>query len=717
MCRRRPRGRDRRQPGPIRPAVDQVGAFRCTYEVTNSRGLRAGASIIVSVREPLLTNEPPVTIDDTLTVEVGAIGSKDVTINDSDPDGANSPLTVVSSTAPSLGSAIRRGNVITFTAPTTIGVTTIRYQVSDIEGGVSTGQLTVIIVEKENVPPIATADVRTVFGPGVATVFDVLANDLDPDNTTGGLSLVSAGKVSGDGSVEYSGRLVTITPSPEFVGSLVASYTIRDGAGLESTSQVTLNVLEPLNRPPVARDDSNEVANGGSITTSVLFNDSDPDGDPLSIDLTSGTDSSVGAARLNNDGSIAFTAAPGASGTAVIGYEIADGEFTSSATLRITVFACAESVPVAGSATLITGYQQPIAVDLKAYGANGTITDVVGPPSYDGAIYTPPAGENGNVTITYAVVNGCRQRANGTITIDVNQDPITRPLSAGIGRGEVREVPVSDIASDAEALQIVSSNGAPSWVVTEAGRLVVQPPAGTPVGTVSWTTVVADPGGLTASVPITVTVNNQLPSGAPDEVRVNAGNGVVASPLDNDSDPDGSNDALALQSVPSTITFPNGESGTLTIVGTRQISIDAAAGRGTTSFTYTVRDADGGVSGPVTVTVVGPPQNTPPDAADQSVTAVATVPISVALNATDADGDALTVTLISNPSGVVTSQAGLSLTITAPTAGTFLVTYTVSDGTATSRVATITITATDPPVTTTTTTTTVLPEPPTGGGN
>ena len=41
------------------------------------------ASIIISVREPLLTNEPPVAVDDTLTVEVGAIGSKDVTINDS----------------------------------------------------------------------------------------------------------------------------------------------------------------------------------------------------------------------------------------------------------------------------------------------------------------------------------------------------------------------------------------------------------------------------------------------------------------------------------------------------------------------------------------------------------------------------------------------------------------------------------------------------------
>ncbi len=125
------------------PPPDQVGAFRCTYEVTNSQNLRASASIIVSVRAPLLTNEPPIAADDKLTVEVGAIGSLDVTINDSDPDGPTSALTVVSSTAPTFGTATRQGNTITYTAPTTTGVATIRYQVSDAKGGVSTGQLTV----------------------------------------------------------------------------------------------------------------------------------------------------------------------------------------------------------------------------------------------------------------------------------------------------------------------------------------------------------------------------------------------------------------------------------------------------------------------------------------------------------------------------------------------------------------------------------------------
>ena len=691
------------------PPTDAVGAFRCNYEVTNSRNLRASASIIVSVRAPLLTNAPPVAADDTLTVEVGAVGSIDVTTNDSDPDGQNSDLTVVSSTAPIIGSATRRGNVITYTAGTAMGVATIKYQVSDGEGAVSTGQLSVKIIEKANVPPVATSDVRNVFGPGVPTAFDVLANDTDPDSSPGGLSLVSASKVSGDGTVTQSGRIVTLTPNPTFVGSLVATYTITDGAGLQASAQVTLNVLKPLNRPPVARDDSNDVANGASVTTSVLFNDSDPDGDPLSINLVSGPDSSLGSARVTSERSIAFTAVPGASGTAVIGYQISDGELTSNATLRITVRACTESVPVAGSATLTTGYQQAIGVDLAAYASNGTIVDVAGPPTYDGKTYTPPAGQNGNVTITYGVVNSCRQRATGTITIDVNQDPVTRPLSATIGRGELREVPVTDIATDAELLQISSSDGAPSWVVTEPGRLVVQPPAGTPLGPVSWNTVVTDPGGLSASVPITVTVTNQLPGGAPDTVDVSAGVAVVASPLDNDSDPDGANSALALQSVPATVAFPNGGNGVLTIVGDRQISIDPADGRGTTSFSYTAHDADGGVSGPITVTVIGPPENNPPDAVDQSVSAVATVPIAVALTATDPDGNPLTIATLTDPSVVVSGQAGLSLTITAPTAGTFVVTYTVTDGIAQSRVATITITVVDAPPPTTVPPTTVPP--------
>ncbi len=688
------------------PPRGQVGAFRCTYEVTNSSGLRAGASIIISVRAPLLTNEPPVAVNDLLPVEVNTTQAIDVTRNDSDPDGPNSSLTVVSSTAPLLGTATRSGNVIAFTAGAVTGVTTIRYQVADAGGAVSLGQLTVTINEKANVAPIAQDDGRLVFAPGAPAAFDVLENDNDPDGQNSALRVQSASKVSGDGSVSQSGNIVTLTPSATFLGDLVATYTIVDPDGLTSSARVTLQVVKQPNRPPEARDDSNDVANGGSVSTAVLFNDFDPDGDNLSISITAAPDPSLGSARVTSDRSIAFTAVPGAAGTAVIRYQISDGELSADATLRITVRACTESQPVAGSATLTTGYQQAIGVDLNALAANGTIVDVSGPAGYGDGLYTPPAGENGNVQISYAVVNSCRQRASGTVTIDVNQDPIAQPQSFTIGRGESREIPVSSIASDAEPLTIVSSSGAPGWVVTEAGRLLLRPAAGAAVGTATWTTVVADPGGLTTSVSFSVKVTNQLPTGAPDTVDVRGGVAVLLSPLDNDNDPDGPNAALAIQSVPATITFPNGKSGTVTIVGTRQLSVDPAGGLGNTSFTYTMRDADGGVSAPITVTVVA---NRAPFANSQTVTAVATQAIDVALDAGDPDGDALTIVELTDPSGVVTTQAGLSLRIIPPAAGTFSVTYRVSDGRATSAIATITINASDPPPPTTVPPTTVPP--------
>ena len=390
------------------PPQGRSGAFRCTYEVTNARGLTASASILVSVREPVITNRPPQAVLDSLSVEVGATGSIDVLANDVDPDGRNADLELVASTAPVIGTATRRGRVITFVAGDQVGNATINYQVADAEGAVSLGRLRVTITEPVNEPPIAVADTATIFGPGTPQQFDVMANDSDPDETPGGLSLVSAARVSGDATVTVAGSIVTVSPNPDFVGQVAATYTISDGEGLTATSSILLIVQEPLNRPPDAFDDSTDVVNGGSLTVPVLLNDSDPDGDPLTVSILSGVDAALGSASLNANQSISFTATPGVSGVAVLTYQVSDGELTDTATLRIDVRPCAESSPVANDGFVRTGYRQPIAVDLTAYGSNGSIVDVVGPPGFVGGVYTPPEGENGNVVISYAVVNSCR---------------------------------------------------------------------------------------------------------------------------------------------------------------------------------------------------------------------------------------------------------------------------------------------------------------------
>lgn len=685
------------------PPLGQSGAFRCTYEVSNSVGLRASASIIVSVREPLITNEPPDAVLDQLIVEVNETDSIDVTDNDDDVDGDNDELRVVSSTAPTLGTAVRIGNRITFTAGSIVGVTTINYQVADEEGAVTLGRVSIRITEPANDPPIAEADTRIINGPGVPTQFSVLANDFDENEPTAALIVEGVAVVSGDGTATQSGSVVTISPNPDFVGDVVANYTIRDSGGLTSSAQIVLTILEPLNRQPVAQDDNADVENGGSVTTSVLFNDSDPDGDPLVMTITGGPDASLGQATAGGS-SITFNANPGAAGTAVINYSVSDGELSDSAALRINVRPCSESAPTAQDAFLSTGYQQPIAINLADFAANGSVVDVVAPGTYGDGVYTPPAAENGNVAITFAVVNGCRQRTTGQITIDVNQDPVAQPAIAVIARLAQREFPVSELAGDDEALSISTSSGAPAWATVETARVVVAPPLGTLAAEYNWTVTVVDPGGLAATVPMTITVTNASPTANPDSVSV-AGGAASFDLIANDTDSDGENAALRIQSVPTTLTFTNGEVGTIAVAGDgRSVSIDPGNGLGTATFAYSVVDVDGAVSATTDVMVAGARLNTAPTARDQTIDVISGSATIVVLTVNDADGDQLVmVTPIDDPDNVITVVSGTSITVLTSGDGTFGFSYRVTDGFAESNLATVTLIST-PAATTTTTT-------------
>lgn len=684
------------------PPPGVAGSFRCNYEVTNESGARASAAIIVSVREREIQNEPPRTQNDFVSVEVGTSVSVDVTENDTDPDGPAGELTVVSSTAPVIGTAQRSGNVITFAAGSRPGLATINYQVADAGGAVSLGRLQVTVTERQNVEPIAAPDAQTVFAPSGPTQFGVLANDSDPDNTPGGLAVVSASLLSGNGAVTVSGNTVTITPDPGFLGQVVASYVVRDGQDLRATSTATLTVREQPNRPPDARDDANDVANGGRVSTAVLFNDVDADGDALSLSIVSGPDPALGTASIGFGQSIEFAAVPGAAGTAVISYRVSDGQFSDDAALRITVHPCAESAPVARSGFLQTGYRQPIAVDLSAFGSNGSIVDISGPAGYDGSVYTPPAGENGNVVIDYSVVNVCGMRATGQVTIDVNQDPSAQPVAVQAYRGEERVIPVSDLASDAEQLRITDSSGAPRWVSTREDVVTLRPLFNVDSGSYSWTITVTDPGGLSTTVPVTVELKDRPPVANPDTIDLGSTSPVTVDIVDNDTDPSGPASQLTIHDAPpSSITFANGETGTVTVLGDgRSVRIDRGQGAGAASFTYSVRSVTGEVSAPATVTVVGPSDNHPPTATSQNVAVTVGQDHQAVLQVSDPDGDPLTVQLIGDPGGVVAGTNGVTLTVRAASAGTFVVTYSVSDGTASSAEATVTVTASAPPAST-----------------
>lgn len=691
------------------PPPGQTGVFRCTYEVTNSVGLRASASIVVNVVPPVVSNQPPTVVNEEQVVTVGQTVIVDVLANDSDPDGPNSALRVVSSTTPTIGTANRSGGVITFSAGTVTGVTTIIYQVGDDDGGLSTGRLMIRVVDAVPQAPIAVADRRTIRGPGTPTTVDVLANDNDPDGLNSAMLVTSATLTGGTGSVQFGSRTVTFVPDPTFVGDMVATYVVQDISGLTGTATATLTILEPLNRPPVARDDAAEVVNGGTVTVPIALNDEDPDGNPLTYSIVSSPDSSLGSARLTAGGQLAFEAVPGASGVAVVGYRVDDGRDSATANVRITVLACAVAPPEAPDLFFQTGYQQPIAIDLGAHARNGQIVDVGPPLGAPSGVYTPPPGENGNVTFTYVVRNACRIQRVGTVVIDVNQDPVASPYRSQIGRINPVTIPVSALASDAEPLVITALESAPAWIAIADPQTIRIDPAGRS-GSVGFVAVVADPGGLTARVQVTIDLINLAPVAHPDSYT--SGNTpIVLTPLVNDVDPDG--DAITLQRLPATVQFENGITVPVTKLGEDRIQIDPAGGTGLATFTYTARDALGLESNEATITLR---VNRPPTASDVNVDVSAGASVQVALPASDPDGNTLTATLGAPPTGLTVSVSGLVVTITAAADAEGVsanIPYTVTDGSA-SASATLSITVTAPTTTTsstTSTTSTTVPTP------
>jgi hypothetical protein len=115
---------------------------------------------------------------------------------------------------------------------------------------------------------------------GSTTNFSVLANDTDPDGDS--LSLSSVSGVSGGGSVSRNGNQARfVAPTGPATSSF--TYTISDGRGGTDSATVTVTTSAPANRAPNAVNNSYTVASGSTTNFSVLGNDSDPDGDSLSL--------------------------------------------------------------------------------------------------------------------------------------------------------------------------------------------------------------------------------------------------------------------------------------------------------------------------------------------------------------------------------------------------------------------------------------------------
>jgi len=189
--------------------------------------------------------------------------------------------------------------------------------------GVVTGTLDFLEIEEirgsyYNASPDANDD-SAETDEDVAVTINVLGNDTDPDSDP--LTVVSATAAHGLVTINPNGTL-TYTPDPDWNGTDEITYAISDGKGGTDTAKVIVTV-NPVNDDPVAVDDVAATAYQTPVTIDVLFNDTDVDGDSLSI---VGTPVALhGNVVVNPNGTLTYTPANGYSGPDTITYTITDG--------------------------------------------------------------------------------------------------------------------------------------------------------------------------------------------------------------------------------------------------------------------------------------------------------------------------------------------------------------------------------------------------------
>ncbi|WP_146748027.1 retention module-containing protein, partial [Achromobacter sp. HZ01] len=235
----------------------------------------------------------------------------------------------------------------------------------------------------------------------------------------------------------------------------------------------------PPNSAPIALDDSASGSQDERIRGNLLANDSDPDGDPLTLASINGLPmgangltvpgSHGGAFAIRPDGSYEFDPRGdfkplGAGQTAVssISYTIADpSQATSTASLTVTVTG-ANDLPEVSDYTLTIAEDQPLSGTIVATDADqDTLSYTIGQPPEHGKVevdlltgtytYVPNRDYNGPDQFTVLVDDGKGGKASSTVNITVtavNDPPVIEGVDVTVDEDQPFKGKI--VATDAE---------------------------------------------------------------------------------------------------------------------------------------------------------------------------------------------------------------------------------------------------------------------------
>ena len=614
-------------------AGETPGTTEMSYTVQDSAGQTSTATATIEVRE---RNDAANAAPEPRPVTAATIAGKKVSVtlplDQIDPNGDSVTLTGLAS-QPTKGSVEVKGNVLTYTAfEGASGTDSFTYTVTDHLGATATGTARVGIAAPAavNTPPKTTDDLVTAK-PGRKVRVDVTANDRDSDDDPVTLSgdptsedpALTASAVNGQVALEL----------PEAEGNYTIHYTATDSRGGTALGTLTAQVRSDAPpQAPVAVDDAvtlSDIDASGTALVDVLKNDSDPDGSPETLTLsTSGPNAVVEGNALrvtviDTAQLILYTVTDpdGLTAQAVVWVPASSGLVpqVNPSTTPVKVPADkTTSIPLA-SYVLTRSGTSPIIGDESSI-TPGTGLSSASADGSGSVSVTPSSGFSGATSVSLTVADGTGAGALSTtlslpilVESSTNRAPTFTPTAVTVAPNEDPvTVDLSAMATDpdGDALTFTIGSAPAGFTASQSGSSVtVGADAATTAGTTGSLPVTISDGknpDVSASLPLSASASTRPRMTTTPATLSSKGEAVTVDVSSYVSNPF-PDKPITLSGTP---TITSGQ-GSVTASGTSLTITPSAGATGDIVARYQVLDATGAAdrsaTGTVTVTVASAP--------------------------------------------------------------------------------------------------------------
>ncbi|MDE0551887.1 tandem-95 repeat protein, partial [Vibrio sp. VP6] len=548
-----------------------------------------------------------------------------------------------------------------------------------------------------NDAPNAKNDVITTEEDTAVTI-DVLVNDSDVEGDV--LSIQSASVPSEQGSVDIVDGKLVFTPAENFNGEATITYIVTDG-DLTDEANMTVTVT-PVNDSPVAVDDTVSTQEDTAVTIDVLTNDTDVDGDKLSIESAS-VPKEQGTVEVV-DGKLVFTPTENFNGDAEITYTVTDGQLTDEAKVTVTVNQVNDA-PIIKVDAVESITEDAVSTDTVV--ATLTVRDTDTPE--DQLTVSLENNSNGyfvlvgdevkltqagvdavnndelnlkDLTISASVSDGVNPTASDSDSLIVNRVNDAPTVENAIADQVLSEdfdaytIDLNEVFKDSDSSLEFSVSGNNSIQISIVNGVATITPTADWNGKETITFTATDPSGESISQTVNFTVAPVADIVA-DKATVVEDTPTIIKVLGNDTfEGDGKVVSLDTNNGPANGTVSINPDGSVTYTPNDNY-------HGADSFTYIV--TSGGVSESTTVNVDVTPVNDVPVAKDDTAITDEDTPVTIDVlpNDNDIDGDKLSIQSASVPEAqgkVEIVDGKLVFTPAENFNGQAEITYTVTDG-------------------------------------